>query len=87
MRALGTGRKDGKGETIQMDILAYHDEETGFSAMERLTGFSTAIVAEEIARGAISLGCPPYEQAMTGRRFVEEIQRRGVDLRITRCSS
>lgn len=87
VRALGRGRKDGKPETIQMDILAYHDEKTGFSAMERLTGFSTAIVAEEIARGGIPPGCPPYEQAMTGKRFVEEIRRRGVDLRITRCSS
>jgi lysine 6-dehydrogenase len=86
VRVTGVGTHNGERVAVQMDILEYHDDATGFSAMERLTGFSAAIVAEEIAHGAIPCGCFPYEKAMTGARFLEEIRRRGVEVRVTRCS-
>ncbi|MFN3683503.1 MAG: saccharopine dehydrogenase family protein [Fimbriimonadaceae bacterium] len=82
VRAVALGSRAGRRERLQADILDYHDDSTGFSAMERLTGFSSAIVAEEIARGGIPPGCHAYETAMTGERFVEEIRRRGVEVRI-----
>ncbi|MCX7800042.1 MAG: saccharopine dehydrogenase NADP-binding domain-containing protein [Fimbriimonadales bacterium] len=78
VRAVGEGRAAGRRVRLQADILDRHDEATGFSAMERLTGFSSSIVAIEIARGAIGPGCHAYETAMTGERFVREIRRRGI---------
>ncbi|MCA1996458.1 MAG: hypothetical protein LDL56_04420, partial [Armatimonadetes bacterium] len=82
VRAVAQGVRGGRRVRLQADILDYHDDATGFSAMERLTGFSSAIVAEEIARGGIPPGCHAYETAMTGERFVEEIRRRGIEVRI-----
>ncbi|MEA2553642.1 MAG: hypothetical protein QOJ65_1818 [Fimbriimonadaceae bacterium] len=80
VRGIGVGTQGGKRRKLQIDILDKHDDKTGFSAMERMTGFSTAIYAAHIAGG----GCPPgavrYEQAMTGKKFVDEIQKRGIKL-------
>lgn len=82
VRAVGVGRARGRRVRLQADILDRHDEATGFSAMERLTGFSSAIVAIEIARGGIGPGCHAYETAMSGGRFLQEIRRRGIEVRI-----
>lgn len=80
VRGVGIGQKDGKRTTMQIDILEKHDDATGFTAMERTTGSSTAIYAAEIAAGGMASGCLKYETAMTGKRFVEELQKRGIKL-------
>ena len=36
MRVVGYGKKDGKETAITIDLIDYYDEETGFTAMERL---------------------------------------------------
>lgn len=82
VRAVGTGTKNGQPKTIQIDIFDKEDPHTGFTSMERLTGFSAAIYAEAIAAGEIGPGCLRYETAMSGTRFVEEIQKRGIKLTI-----
>lgn len=82
-RATAWGTRAGKKVRLQAEILDYHDERTGFSAMERLTGFSSAIVAAEIGNGGIPPGCHPYEKAMTGKRFVEELLRRGFNVKFS----
>ena len=58
-----------------------HDDATGFTAMERLTGFSTATYAKHLADGGCEPGCHRYETAMTGQKFVDEIQKRGIVLK------
>lgn len=80
VRGVGIGTKNGKQAKIQIDILDKHDDATGFSAMERMTGFSTAIIAAHIASGACPPGAVRYERAMPGKKFVDEIQKRGVKL-------
>lgn len=82
-RATAWGTKGGKKVKLQAEILDYHDEATGFTAMERLTGFSTAIVAAEIGNGGIAPGCHAYENAMSGKRFVEEVLKRGFNVKFT----
>ncbi len=82
-RATAWGTRGGKKVKLQAEILDYHDEATGFTAMERLTGFSTAIVAAEIGNGGIAPGCHAYESAMTGKRFVEEVLKRGFDVKFS----
>ncbi len=67
---------------IQIDIHEKHDDATGFTAMERLTGFSTATYAKHLAEGGCAPGCHRYETAMSGTKFVEEIQKRGITLKI-----
>jgi lysine 6-dehydrogenase len=77
------GMKAGKEITRQFDIMDFHDEPTGFSAMERTTGFSAAIVCEMVARGIVKTGAHPLEQAIPGTKFVEELVKRGIPFKET----
>lgn len=81
VRAVGEGKKNGQAVRMQVDILDKEDEATGFTSMERLTGFSLAIYAVEMAEGRVPKGAIRYEEAVTGTRFVEEIQKRGIVLK------
>lgn len=78
VRVTCRGIKDGKPITRQFDILDYHDEETGFSAMERTTGFSAAIVGEMMMEGLVPPGAHPLEQAIPGKPFVDALCLRGI---------
>jgi lysine 6-dehydrogenase len=83
VRAVGVGKKGGEEKRVQLDIFDREDERTGFTSMERLTGFSAAIFASDIAHGRMQPGCLRYENAMTGTRFVEEIQKHGIEIKFS----
>ena len=78
VRAIAMGMKDGKEIVRQFDILDFHDEETGFSAMERTTGFSAAIVCGMVADGVVPPGAHCLEQAIPGKPFVDALVQRGI---------
>lgn len=82
VRGIGVGTEGGVRKRIQIDIHEMHDDATGFTAMERMTGFSTATYAKHLADGCCGAGCHRYETAMSGAKFVEEIQKRGIKLKI-----
>lgn len=82
VRGVGRGKKDGQDVVRQIDIFDKQCEATGFTSMERLTGFSCSIYAIAIANGEVAKGAVRYENAMTGHRFVEDIQKRGIQLTI-----
>jgi len=81
IRAIGEGDIDGTPSRIQLDIHDHESEITGFTSMERLTGSSIAIHALEVAAGRMSFGALRYETALSGQRFVQEIRRRGIEIR------
>ncbi|MBS1704361.1 MAG: saccharopine dehydrogenase NADP-binding domain-containing protein [Armatimonadetes bacterium] len=83
IRAIGIGKKNGQPVRHQIDILDRQCEETGFTSMERLTGFSMSIYAIEVVEGRTPKGGVRYENAVTGTKFVEEIQKRGIKLRFS----
>jgi len=83
VRGVGVGTKGGAKKTIQIDIHEKHCDKTGFTAMERLTGFSTATYAKHLADGCCEPGCHRYETAMKGSKFLDEIQQRGIKVRIS----
>ncbi|MBS1723672.1 MAG: saccharopine dehydrogenase NADP-binding domain-containing protein [Armatimonadetes bacterium] len=82
VRGWGKGLRDDKPVTVQIDIFDRQCNETGFTSMERLTGFSMSIIAQEVVNGRVAKGCVRYESAMSGRAFVRELQRRDFDVRI-----
>ncbi|MBC8065805.1 MAG: saccharopine dehydrogenase NADP-binding domain-containing protein [Chlorobia bacterium] len=82
VRGVGVGSKQRNRKRIQLDIHEKHDDATGFTAMERLTGFSTATYAKHVAGGHCGPGCHRYETAMTGVKFLGEIQERGIRVKI-----
>jgi lysine 6-dehydrogenase len=84
MRVHAQGKKGGRPTEVIFDVLDAYDPATGFTAMQRTTGFSAAIVLEALARGQIRRrGCVPLETALPGSRVLEETLRRGIKIRET----
>jgi lysine 6-dehydrogenase len=80
IRVIGRGIKDGREQAVTLDLFDYYDESTGFTAMERTTGWHAAIMAGFIARRQTPRGSIPVELAVSGPLFVEEFRKRGFDL-------
>lgn len=81
MRAEAVGDLDGERLAVRFELLDRYDEQTGFAAMERLTGWHAAIVAEMIAAGEVPHGVHPLERAVPQLRVIDEIQTRGIRVR------
>lgn len=77
------GEKGGKPAQAVVDLVDRYDPDTGFRAMERLTGWHAAIAAEMIARGEVPPGAHPVETGLPPRRFIEEAVRRGIVIKET----
>ena len=77
IRVRALGKKDGAAAEATVQIVDYYDEATGFSAMQRTTGWHLSIVAAMMARGEIEPGSKPVEVAVPGEAFVGEARRRG----------
>jgi lysine 6-dehydrogenase len=78
IRIRATGRKEGKPAEVVLDLMDFYDEETGFTAMERTTGWDGAIVAGMMARGQTPRGAVPVELAVPPSLFVQELAKRGI---------
>lgn len=80
IRAKGVGRKDGREAAVVIDLIDYYDEATGFTAMERLTGWHAAIMAGFIARGEVRRGATRMELAVPASKFVAAARARGLQI-------
>lgn len=80
VRVKAVGKKDGRDAEAVVEVVDYFDEETGFTAMERGTGWSAAIVAEMMTRGQTPRGAGGVETQVPARPFVEELNRRGINV-------
>jgi lysine 6-dehydrogenase len=77
IRTRATGLKDGRPAVAQVDLVDRYDETTGFTAMERTTGWHASIVAAMLARGEIAPGATPLEVAVPAPAFVQQARLRG----------
>ena len=77
VRVRAVGRKDGAAAEATVEVIDYYDEVTGFSAMQRATGWHLSIVAAMMARGETPLGALPLEVAVSGDAFVRQARTRG----------
>ena len=80
IRARAVGAKDGRPAQAVVDVVDYYDEATGFTAMERTTGWHLSIVAAMLARGETPVGSIPLELAVPGDAFVREARKRGFNI-------
>ena len=80
IRIRATGRKEGRRAEVVLDLVDFYDEQTGFTAMERTTGWDGAIVAGMMARGQTPRGAVPVELAVPPALFVEELAKRGIQV-------
>jgi lysine 6-dehydrogenase len=81
IRIRATGLKDGQRTEVILDLMDFYDDETGFTAMERTTGWDGAIVAEMMARGQTPRGAVPLELSVPPDPFVEELAKRGIEVK------
>ena len=81
MRVVGVGEKAGRETKATVEVIDYYDEATGFTAMQRLTGWHASIIAILAARGKVPAGAVPVEIAVPGKTIVEEARLRGIDIR------
>jgi len=73
------------GKKLRYDIVDRHDTATGMSAMMRTTAFPASIIAQMMARGDVLVrGATPQEKAIDPQRFVAELDRRAISLRISK---
>jgi len=76
------GELKGKRAEVTYDVLDYGDRRTGFTSMQRTTGFSAAIVLEMLAQERVGpRGFVPVETAIAGSLFLKEIRKRGIDVK------
>jgi lysine 6-dehydrogenase len=78
MRAVAVGEKDAKPARVTVDLVDRYDDATGFTAMERLTGWHAAIMMGLQARGRIAPGAHRMEQTVKGAEVMAELERRGI---------
>ena len=85
IRVRATGLQNGRPAVAQVDLVDRYDEATGFTAMERTTGWHAAIVAAMLARGEIAPGAAPLEIAVPAPVFVQQARLRGfvIDERVS----
>lgn len=87
IRVKAVGTQERQPAEAVVDLVDYYDEATGFTAMQRCTGWHAAIVAEMIARREVRPGVVPLELAVPGADFVAEARRRGfhITARVALC--
>ncbi len=78
MRAIGVGEKDGAEAKVTIDLIDRYDDETGFTGMERLTGWHCAIMMGFQARGVIGPGAHRMESAVPSADVMEAVRQRGI---------
>jgi lysine 6-dehydrogenase len=80
IRIRAVGMKDSQPAEVWVDLIDYYDEATGFTAMERGTGFSAAIVAEMMVRGETPRGAGGVEVMVPPEPFVAELRKRNFNV-------
>ncbi len=83
MRAKGVGMgADGSERAVIIDLVDYYDEDTGFTAMERITGWHAGIMAEFLASGTVTPGVWPMERAVPASVFMDKVRERGFNVSV-----
>jgi lysine 6-dehydrogenase len=80
LRVLVKGKKDGKPHEFKADIVDRYDEKTGFTSMQRLTGWHAAIMLEMAVQGKSQKGVYGLEMAVDPVEFMDEIKKRGIEM-------
>jgi len=80
VRVQAVGKKDGRPAHAIVELIDRYDEATGFTAMQRTTGWDGSIKAILNARGVTPRGVHPAETAVPGPLYAAELRKRGFNL-------
>ena len=79
IRVIGKGRKNNRQTTVTIDMVDRYDPATGFTAMERLTGWHCSVMMYFQASGRIASGAIPQELAVPAAEFMQALSERGIE--------
>jgi lysine 6-dehydrogenase len=77
MRVKGIGTTKGRRAEAIVELIDRYDEKTGFTAMQRLTGWHGSIMLIAAVNGMVRRGAVSVELALPGKTVVTECKRRG----------
>jgi lysine 6-dehydrogenase len=80
MRVAAAGERGGRTATAVIELVDRYDDATGFTAMQRLTGWHAAICLGLAVRGRLAAGVVPVER-VPGDLVIAEGRARGWDIR------
>jgi lysine 6-dehydrogenase len=80
VRVLAKGQKNNRQAQVLLDMIDRFDSKTGFTAMERSTGWDGSIKAILNAQGITPRGVNPAELAVPGALYVAELRKRNLSL-------
>jgi lysine 6-dehydrogenase len=81
VRVKAVGKKAGRSAHALVELVDRFDEGTGFTAMERTTGWHAAIVAEMMAHGQTPRGAGGVENFVPAVPFMHELRKRGFHIK------
>lgn len=81
IRVIVRGLKEGKPYEFIGELVDKYDEKTGFSSMQRLTGWHTAIMLEMATQGRAQKGVHGLETAVAPAEFISEVKNRGIEIK------
>lgn len=76
IRTQCNGKTAGREASCILELIETYDEQTGFTAMEKLTGWHASIIAILSAKGKLPKGAMPVELVLDGNTLEEEASRR-----------
>lgn len=83
IKIFADGEKAGKEVKTVIELIDYFDEKTGFTAMQRLTGWHASIIAILSAQNKVKKGAVSVSQAVSGKIIIEELRKRGIKINIS----
>lgn len=83
IRVVANGVKDGIPTCVTVDLTDYFDSRTGFTAMERLTGWHCSVMMIFQALQRVRPGVTPVEIAVPGSEFMQALAERGIQHQVT----
>ena len=80
VRVKAIGEKDGQACEATVEVIDYFDEITGFTAMERSTGWTAAVILELAAYRLTPAGSAGLEILVPADRCVAELRKHGLQI-------
>jgi lysine 6-dehydrogenase len=77
MRVKGIGTTKGRRAEASIELVDRYDPKTGFTAMQRLTGWHGSILLIAAVNGMVRRGAVSVELSLPGKTIVTECKRRG----------
>lgn len=84
IKIFSRGVRNGKEESAEIEIIDKYDDTTGFTSMQKLTGWHASIIAIEAAKGRLKKGALSVDTAISGEKLIEQLKRRKINIKINK---